>query len=480
MSVGLLAVVDDILSAALKASAKSAGVVIDDAAVTPQYVQGLSPARELPVVGRIALGSLANKFLIIIPIAMLLTAFAPWVLPWLLIVGGAYLCFEGAEKVLEWFGFHHGGHDGDEGGRDEASRPRRDPHRPHPVDGDHADRPVERRPDLDFWSRVAVLAVIALAMTALVYGAVALLVKLDDIGLKMAKSGSARVRHTGMRIVRSMPAVFRVISIVGTVAMLWVGGHLVLANLGEVGWHAPVDLLHAVEHALEPAGPVVVWFGDTLVSADRGCAHRPRDRRDHPRHRQGVRAELDLQRGARTRVRCRGSGRRSRLRRLTRGCRSIRHRPRRARLGGVPTDADDAHPAARPAAMPLAESSTTMQRAVRPRGARRGEERLGIGLAARDVLRRDGDRGSAARGIHARLRERQDRRRDERVRQAAERRAGRRRRDRHDAVGLAVSAASSARFSARLTSCGRSGSSSAIESCPCRPWMIERVRGSTP
>lgn len=268
---GLLAVVDDILSAALKASAKSAGVVIDDAAVTPQYVQGLSPARELPVVGRIALGSLANKFLIIIPIALLLTAFAPWVLPWLLIVGGAYLCFEGAEKVLEWFGFHHGGHDGDEGGRDEKRLV---------LGAVRTDLILSTEimliglsnvdPDLDFWSRVAVLAVIALAMTALVYGAVALLVKLDDVGLKMAKSSSARVRHTGMRIVRSMPGVFRVISIIGTIAMLWVGGHLVLANLGEVGWHAPVDLLHAVEHALEPAGAVVVWIGDTLVSAIAG------------------------------------------------------------------------------------------------------------------------------------------------------------------------------------------------------------------
>ena len=117
MSVGLLAVVDDILSAALKASAKSAGVVIDDAAVTPQYVQGITPVRELPVVMKITLGSLANKFLIIIPIALLLTAFAPWVLPFLLIIGGTYLCFEGAEKVLEWFGFHHG-HD-DEGARNE-------------------------------------------------------------------------------------------------------------------------------------------------------------------------------------------------------------------------------------------------------------------------------------------------------------------------------------------------------------------------
>jgi len=272
MSVGLLAVVDDILSAALKASAKSAGVVIDDAAVTPQYVQGLTPARELPVVGRIALGSLANKFLVIIPIALLLTAFAPWVLPWLLIVGGSYLCFEGAEKVLEWFGFHHGGHDGEEA-RDEKRL----------VGGAvRTDLILSAEimliglaaidPELGFWMRLAVLAIIALSMTALVYGAVALLVKLDDIGLKMAKSSSESVRHTGTRIVRSMPAVFRVISIVGTVAMLWVGGHLVIANLGEVGWHAPIDLLHAVEHVLEPAGPIVVWFGDTLVSAIAGLA----------------------------------------------------------------------------------------------------------------------------------------------------------------------------------------------------------------
>ena len=270
MSVGLLAVVDDILSAALKASAKTAGVVIDDAAVTPQYVQGLTPARELPVVGRIALGSLANKFLVIIPIALLLTAFAPWVLPWLLIVGGTYLCFEGAEKVLEWFGFHHGG-EGDEGGRDEkrlvAGAVRTDLILSTEIMLIGLSEIPE---DLGFWMRVVVLAIIALAMTGVVYGAVALLVKIDDIGLKMAKNPSAKVRHTGMRIVRSMPGVFRVISIVGTIAMLWVGGHLVIANLGEVGWHLPVDLLHAVEHFLEPAGPVIVWIGDTLVSAIAG------------------------------------------------------------------------------------------------------------------------------------------------------------------------------------------------------------------
>lgn len=266
MSVGLLAVVDDILAAALKASAKSAGVVIDDAAVTPQYVQGITPARELPVVAKITLGSLANKFIIIIPIALLLTAFAPWVLPYLLIIGGTYLCFEGAEKVMEWFGFHHG--HAEEGARNENKL----------VWGAIRTDLIlsteimlislsNLEAGLSFGMTLAILAVIALLMTGIVYGAVALLVKIDDIGLKMAKNSSARVRHTGARIVRSMPAVFRFISIVGTVAMLWVGGHLLLANLGEVGLTLFSDLLHGIEHLLAPLGGAIVWIGETLVSA---------------------------------------------------------------------------------------------------------------------------------------------------------------------------------------------------------------------
>ena len=269
MSVGLLAVVDDILSAAMKASAKAAGVVIDDAAVTPQYVQGITPARELPVVAKIAVGSLANKFVIIIPIALLLTAFAPWVLPYLLILGGAYLCFEGAEKVLEWFGVQHG--HADESDRNENKL----------VWGAVRTALIlsteimlislaNLEAGLDIWTTLAILAVIALIMTGVVYGAVALLVKIDDIGLKMAKNPSKRVRHTGTRIVRSMPGVFRFISILGTVAMLWVGGHLLLVNLGEVGVHFGADILHGIEHFLEPAGGVIVWIGDTLISAIAG------------------------------------------------------------------------------------------------------------------------------------------------------------------------------------------------------------------
>ncbi|NQX25602.1 DUF808 domain-containing protein [Curtobacterium sp. VKM Ac-2852] len=271
MSVGLLAVVDDILSAALKASAKTAGVVIDDAAVTPQYVQGLEPARELPVVGRIALGSLFNKFIIIIPLALLLTAFAPGVLPWLLLLGGTYLCFEGAEKVTEWFGVHH------EGGSDEAVT------EPKLVFGAiRTDLILSTEimlialtgldPDLGLWPTLGALIVIGLVMTAVVYGAVALLVKVDDIGLQMMKNSVRRTRRIGARIVRAMPMVFRVISVIGTVAMLWVGGHLVIANLAETFWHGPYDLLHVIEHALEAAGPVVVWIADTAVSAVVGLA----------------------------------------------------------------------------------------------------------------------------------------------------------------------------------------------------------------
>lgn len=271
MSVGLLAVVDDILSAALKASAKTAGVVVDDAAVTPQYVQGLTPARELPVIAKIAIGSLLNKFVIIIPLALLLTAFAPWLLPWLLILGGSYLCFEGAEKVMEWFGAHHGP------GQDEPRDERRlvfGAVRTDLILSTEIMLISLASLDKDFgiWLTLGALCVIALGMTLLVYGAVALLVKIDDIGLGMAESSVRQIRVTGERIVRSMPAVFRIISVVGTVAMLWVGGHLVIANLAETFWHGPYDLLHAVTHTVESLGPVVVWLVDTALSAVFGLA----------------------------------------------------------------------------------------------------------------------------------------------------------------------------------------------------------------
>ena len=271
--------IDDVAANAVKASSKAVGVVIDDTAVTPQYVSGLSPARELPIIGKIARGSLINKLFIILPIALLLTWLAPQVLPFLLIVGGAYLCFEGGEKVLEklgWLPGHHEEHD--EGGA---------------TSSEELEKGIvssATRTDLILSAeimlvsmaglggetgvmRVAVLIGVAFFMTFFVYGLVALLVKADDFGLHLAKDAiksednrPGPVDNVGRTIVRVMPHIFSVIGVVGTVAMLWVGGHLVIANLAEVGVPVFHHVLEAAEHAVASAGGFVTWLVETLLS----------------------------------------------------------------------------------------------------------------------------------------------------------------------------------------------------------------------
>jgi hypothetical protein len=131
-------------------------------------------------------------------------------------------------------------------------------------------------------------------MTVLVYGAVALLVKIDDMGLALMKSPARGVRRTGARIVHAMPAVFKVISIIGTVAMLWVGGHLVIANLAETFWHGPHDVVHAVTHAVEAAGPVVVWLAGRVRPGSRPDRRRHRHRRHAPAQAQPARSRRAL------------------------------------------------------------------------------------------------------------------------------------------------------------------------------------------
>ena len=271
--------IDDVAANAVKASSKAVGVVIDDTAVTPQYVSGLSPARELPIIGKIARGSLINKLFIILPIALLLTWLAPQVLPFLLIVGGAYLCFEGGEKVLEklgWLPGHHEEHD--EGGATSseelekgivASATRTDLIL-------SAEIMLVSMAGLSGESgimRVAVLVAVAFFMTFFVYGLVALLVKADDFGLHLAKDAikpednrPGPVDNIGRTIVRVMPHVFNAIGIVGTVAMLWVGGHLVIANLAEVGVPVFHHILEVAEHAVSGAGGFVTWLVETLLS----------------------------------------------------------------------------------------------------------------------------------------------------------------------------------------------------------------------
>lgn len=271
--------IDDVAANAVKASSKAVGVVIDDTAVTPQYVSGLSPARELPIIGKIARGSLINKLFIILPVALLLTWLAPQVLPFLLIVGGAYLCFEGGEKVLEklgWLPGHHEEHD--EGGA---------------TSSEELEKGIvssATRTDLILSAeimlvsmaglggetgvmRVAVLIGVAFFMTFFVYGLVALLVKADDFGARLARGAldpednrPGPVDNVGRTIVRVMPHVFSVIGVVGTVAMLWVGGHLVIANLAEVGVPVFHHILEVAEHAVSAAGGFVTWLVETLLS----------------------------------------------------------------------------------------------------------------------------------------------------------------------------------------------------------------------
>jgi predicted DNA repair protein MutK len=273
--------VDDIGLAAGRASAKAAGVVVDDAAVTPQYVQGLAAERELPIIRRIAVGSLRNKFLVILPAALVLSQFLPWLLTPILMLGGAYLCYEGAHKVWEKLGGGHGTH-----------REHSDTGQPALVDEDVVVSGAVRTDfilsaeimvialnevsDQPLVARAIILAVVALGITALVYGVVGLIVKMDDLGLRLAQRPSAGVARAGRALVRAMPRLLAVISVVGTAAMLWVGGHILLVGTDELGWHGPYDLVHHLEEAAHIAagalGGFVAWLAQTLASAAVGLA----------------------------------------------------------------------------------------------------------------------------------------------------------------------------------------------------------------
>jgi predicted DNA repair protein MutK len=268
--------VDDIGAAAGRATAKAAGVVIDDTAVTPQYVHGITADRELPMIKRIAIGSLRNKLVFILPAALLLSQFAPWLVTPILMLGATYLCYEGAEKVMGWFP-GHGGHDAHAA--------------PTAVVGQDAEKQMtagairtdfilsaeimvialNEVADQSFWPRFAILVVVAFVITAAVYGVVALIVKMDDIGLGLAQRTSRFAQKIGRGLVAAMPKLLSALSTVGTVAMLWVGGHILLVGTDDVGWHAPYGLIHHAEdfvhHAVQGVGGVLAWLVNTAASA---------------------------------------------------------------------------------------------------------------------------------------------------------------------------------------------------------------------
>ncbi|CAA9370627.1 MAG: putative membrane protein [uncultured Nocardioides sp.] len=285
--------VDDIGAAAGRASAKAAGVVVDDTAVTPQFLQGSAAARELPIIKKIAIGSLRNKLLFILPAALVLSEFAPWLLPILLIFGGTFLAYEGAHKIWEKLSGH--GH-GDEAEVQLAEQGELTPeHEAATVAGAirtdfilsaeimviALKEVVDSEPDANFLTRAIILIVVAILITVVVYGFVALLVKMDDVGVHLAAKQSSLSKKVGYALVAGMPKVLAVISVVGIAAMIWVGGHILLISLDELSTslsgtfakvlHAPYDLVHHLEEdahdALGAFGGVGGWLVNTLLSA---------------------------------------------------------------------------------------------------------------------------------------------------------------------------------------------------------------------
>jgi predicted DNA repair protein MutK len=245
---------DDVGAAATKAGTKAIGVVVDDTAVTPRYVVGLSPQRELPIIGKIALGSLRNKLLILLPASLLLSAFAPWAITPLLMIGGAYLSFEGAEKLIE--ALSGKGHAADEetaGTPEELEKQK--------VSGAVrtdfilsaeimaiALAEVSASPIL---TQGIVLAIVAVAITAGVYGVVALIVKADDVGLYLAKRPSRIAQVIGRGLVKGVPHVMSALAVIGTAAMIWVGGGILVHGAEQLGLAAPAGLIN---HAAETVG----------------------------------------------------------------------------------------------------------------------------------------------------------------------------------------------------------------------------------
>ncbi len=249
--------IDDVAGQAAKAGLKAAGAVIDDAAVTPNYVAGFAANRELPIVGRIAVGSIRNKLLILLPAALALSFFAPWLITPLLMLGGAYLCYEGAEKVFEAL-FPHAGHAHEvkvEGAPSdplslENSRVQGAIQTDFILSAEIMTIALGALPALPFWEQAAVLAVVGLGITLLVYGAVALIVKADDIGLAMARGARTGLgRATGRGILVAMPYVMQTLSVVGTAAMIWVGGGIVVHGLASFGLAQPEHWIEDLAHA---------------------------------------------------------------------------------------------------------------------------------------------------------------------------------------------------------------------------------------
>jgi uncharacterized protein len=298
LSIGLIGLIDDVVGIAKLAAAslddataqagragvKAAGIVVDDTAVTPRYVVGFAASRELPMIARITVGSLRNKLLVLLPAALLLSLFAPWAITPLLMLGGLYLCFEGAEKVIEALGWHqeaaaaHGSAKPGEahlptallGPEEEAKRVKGAIRTDFILSAEIMAITLASVATSPFVTQAIVLAIVGLVITLLVYGVVALIVKADDIGLALANRGGPLSGPVGRTMVRAMPTFLGLLSLVGTAAMLWVGGGIILHGLEAFGWHALPDAAHHLAHLVaQPLGalaPVADWLVNALAA----------------------------------------------------------------------------------------------------------------------------------------------------------------------------------------------------------------------
>ncbi|MEN3975735.1 DUF808 domain-containing protein [Emcibacter sp. SYSU 3D8] len=266
--------IDDIGAAASKAGSKAVGVVVDDTAVTPAYATGFTPDRELPIIWKIARGSLRNKLLFLLPGAVALSAFAPWAVTPLLMIGGAYLCFEAAEKIIEAFG-HHGDVEELEdlalsSAELEAEKVAGAIRTDFILSAEIMAIALSSVADKSLAVQAAALAVVGVALTVVVYGAVGFIVKMDDIGLHLSQRGHPLMRWTGRMLLKAMPPLLTGLTIVGTAAMLWVGGGIIVHGLEHFHLEAIPHLVHQFSDwagGVPGVGAVTGWTAFALGSA---------------------------------------------------------------------------------------------------------------------------------------------------------------------------------------------------------------------
>ena len=265
---------DDMASTAGKAGTKAVGVVVDDAAVTPGYAVGFTPDRELPIVLKIAVGSFKNKLLFLLPGALLLSAFAPWAVTPILMVGGAYLCFEATEKILEALSGKHTDDKPEElalsGPELEAQKVNGAIRTDLILSGEIMAIALNDVAGKPLVIQAGALALVGILITVAVYGVVGLIVKMDDIGLHLAERKNPGVRGFGRGLVKAMPITMEALTIIGTAAMLWVGGGIIVHGLEH--FHL-TPIPHWVEgfshwaHGAPGVGAVTGWLAFALGSA---------------------------------------------------------------------------------------------------------------------------------------------------------------------------------------------------------------------